>query len=65
MLGDRQSVSTVHAALHAEVPLHRNGAHGMAAAAARQVPAPSQVRAGVSEEARFGHDGATHCVPAA
>jgi hypothetical protein len=65
MLGARQSVSTVQADLHALVPLHRNGAHGMPAAAALQVPAPSQVRAGVSEEARLGHDGATHCVPAA
>jgi hypothetical protein len=62
--GARQSVSAVHAALQADVPLHRNGAHGIVAGD-WQLPTPSQVRACVSVDWPTAHEGATHCVPAA
>jgi hypothetical protein len=65
MLGARQSASVAQAALHAVDPLHRYGAQEIAAAAGLQLPTPSQVRAGVTDDARLGHDGATHCVPPA
>jgi hypothetical protein len=64
MLGSRQSASTVQAALHAETPLHRKGAHACVVAAL-QVPAPSHVRCSVSVEDPVGHEAAAHAVPAA
>jgi hypothetical protein len=57
MFGDRQSVSAVHAALHAVVPLHMYGAHEIVLAA-WQVPVPLQVRPEVSVDEVAGHDGA-------
>src|SRR5450432_2458509 len=66
MLGARQSVSAVHAALQAaiDVELHRKGAQAIVEAA-WQLPTPSQVRGCVSVEPFVGHDGGTHWVPAA
>jgi hypothetical protein len=66
MLGARQSVSAVHAALQAaiDVALHRKGAQAIVDAA-WQLPTPSQVRGCVSVEPLVGHDGGTHWVPAA
>ncbi len=52
-------MSVVHAALHAEVPLHMKGAHAIVAGA-WQLPTPSQVRPCVSVEVPGGHEGATH-----
>jgi hypothetical protein len=64
MSGSRQSASTEQAALHADTPLHRYGAHDCVDAAAH-VPAPSQVRTFVSVDALAGHEAAMHGVPAA
>jgi hypothetical protein len=64
MLGSRQSASTVQAALHAETPLHRKGAHDCVVAAL-QVPAPSHVRCSVSIDDKAGHEAAMQAVPAA
>ena len=60
-LGDTQSALVVQVALHAAVP-QTNGSH-MAVVAFRQVPAPSQVRAGVSVDPV--HEAAPQVVPAA
>jgi hypothetical protein len=46
------------------VPLHAKGAHG-SVLAARQVPAPSHVRASVAIVVPAGHEPATQTVPAA
>ena len=64
MSGSRQSASTEHAALHAETPLHRYGAHDCVVAAAH-VPAPSQLRTLVSVDAPAGQEAAMQAVPAA
>jgi hypothetical protein len=57
MFGDRQSVSAVHAALQAVVPLHMYGAHEIELAA-WQVPVPLQVRPEVNVDELAGHEGA-------
>lgn len=64
MLGKRQSESTVQAALQAETPLQRNGAHGCVVAA-MQAPAPSHVRWFVSVAEPAAHEAAMQGVPAA
>jgi len=64
MSGAWQSASVVHAALHADVPLHLKGAHAIVVGA-WQWPTPSHVRAWVSVDAPAGHEGARHCVSAA
>ena len=64
MSGARQSASTVHAALHAEMPLHMYGAHD-SVVAGLQVPWPSQLRTCVSVDELDGHEAGAHAVPAA
>jgi hypothetical protein len=64
MLGSRQSASTVQAALHAETPLHRNGAQACVVAGL-QVPVPSHVRCSVSVDDPVAHEAGAHAVPAA
>jgi hypothetical protein len=63
MLGEAQLASETHAVAQA-VPLQTNGAHA-SVLAARQVPAPSHVRARVSVVAPTGQDAAAQVVPAA
>ena len=63
LFGDTQSVAVlVHVVLHAVADPHWYGSHS-ALVTDRQMPAPSQVRAGVSVEPT--HVPATHCVPLA
>jgi hypothetical protein len=64
MSGKRQSPSTVHAALHADSPLHTYGAHE-SVVAARQVPWPSHVRSCVSVDELATHEASMQAVPAA
>jgi hypothetical protein len=64
MFGDRQFVSTVHVELQLVVPLQTYGAHEVVVAA-RQVPAPSQVRALVCVDRPLAQVEATQTVPAA
>jgi len=64
MSGARQSASTVHAALHAEMPLHMYGAHDCAVAAL-QVSLPSHERTCVSVDDVAGHEAGAQAVPAA
>jgi hypothetical protein len=54
----------VHAALHAEMPLQRYGAHGCVVAGL-QAPLPSHDRTCVSVDALVGHEAAAQAVPAA
>jgi hypothetical protein len=63
MLGSRQSASTVQAALHADTPLHRNGAQACVVAVLH-VPAPSHVRWRVNVDDPAAHVAAAHAVPA-
>jgi hypothetical protein len=63
MLGDAQSPSVTHVVLH-PAPLQAKGAHGRVLAA-RQVPAPSQVRPRVSVVAPAGHEAGAQLVPPA
>jgi hypothetical protein len=63
MLGAMQSASTVQAALQADTPLHRYGAH-VCVVAVLQVPLPSHVRWSVQVDEPAGHDAAMHAVPA-
>jgi hypothetical protein len=63
MLGASHAALPVHVVLQV-VPLQAKGAHE-SVLAARQVPAPSQVRASVRVEPPAGHDGAAQIVPAA
>ena len=62
MLGDAQAASAVQVVAHA-VPLQAKGAQE-SVLAARQVPAPSHVRASVSVVAPAGQAAAAHVVPA-
>jgi hypothetical protein len=61
-LGEAQSVLSVHMVLHAPVP-QTKGLHDVIDVAGWQVPAPSQVRAGVSIVPL--QVAAAHCEPAA
>ena len=63
MLGDAQLASETQVVLHA-VPLQEYGSHDCVLAA-RQAPAPSQVRASVAVVVATGQEGAAHVVPAA
>jgi hypothetical protein len=61
--GDAQSASDVHVDLQAPVP-QLNGKHDVAAGTV-QVPAPSQLPAGVNVVEFAGQEAGLHCVPCA